>query len=1389
MNQFDHLPPLSVSSINCNSLNMSVTSKQNQIRKIYGIVKLKTDIIFLSDVRICNRNLVNGISDILRVFQINPYQSYNFLYNSSSNKRGVGILTKRHLDFTEELVVRDPEENYILVWANYKGNTIILGAIYGPNDDNPGFFESLQTNLQSLGNHPIIIGGDWNCTFSCDNIINNIDCYKMRNLPNARHSRLLADMCDITHLVDPFRSLHPNQREFSFFPRNVLQLNRSRLDFFLVSENIVQDVSDCSILPSLQSKLFDHRAIVLSISGTKPYSIKKPAISRSILKDDNIDLVVFASVFEAHLHHLEEVGITREEIENKLAIVGNIKNLIRRAGPPPYLTPTDLISEERVANREACIMEANALRADLDVEILELIPHTVDNDIFMETLLNCVRNDVISYQSFINRTKKNFISDKLVLLKDLKNNYEANSIEISGIETILDRFAESELISELEKYSIFDHINQEKITPYFLKLAKSNNSEGKLANIVDNNGGQFANDSDRKLFIKNFYADIYKLDETEPDWLDGSIEQFLGPAICNHPIVRDSKISEQLKLNLEAPLTLEELDKAMESAKIRTAAGPDGIDNSFLKKFWKYFRTPLLAYSHTCFNKKRLTPSFSTASLKLIPKKGDTTLIKNWRPISLLNCTYKIISKAINFRLQKVVDTVTSRAQKGFTSSRLIQEVLINVIETISYCNSSNSPAFLLALDQSKAFDKIRHSYLSAVYRFFGFGNNFIDMLCTITENRTASIVFDDGSYSDNFMLECGAPQGNSPSPVQYNIGEQILLFRIELDPAIASVYNHLLPPHNNFLNGNVNNENACFAHESNRETNRAEAFADDTTICTAATQQSLDSIKIILSDFASLSGLKTNLEKSVLMPIGGPMPVDLDLDRSGFTIADNITILGINIKSDLSNLQNCHSISIEKIRKIIAFWQRFNLSLPGRIGIAKNLLLPQINYLGCIITPSQEHLNIMASLTEKFVVGKLNIAKSRFYLPTNLGGLGLINIDEFLRSQQVTWIKKASTSTRDNWRVDLTNLFGGNCLISHPDKICMNRFPILHNIAVSFTKFLNIFNRIGKNLGNSYLLHNPALIRGRNNLGIIDARLFNNNVPRLAIEQISSLKVRDIANNQLFLHRIEDIGVQLSMISYMRLQEAFFSVRNNLGTYEGVSCPLAWFFSSFKNGSKSIRRIFEKDRSKKIKVSTLTSTTTFCRLIGIPSIDESILKMMLSVWGLSFLSNKHREFSFKFYNNTLGLNTRLSHFVDNNTRSCTFCTVNNSINPQEETFLHLFLECQYTDKILCTIRENFVPEITLRTTAEKKMLWLCGSSPNAIYNKGLFIQAFCSSVMFTLWEHKLKKKKLTWALFREDLIHTLGTIYDTNLSFRDSVSTLNLSICRNWDVIRGRRG
>jgi hypothetical protein len=78
-----------------------------------------------------------------------------------------------------------------------------------------------------------------------------------------------------------------------------------------------------------------------------------------------------------------------------------------------------------------------------------------------------------------------------------------------------------------------------------------------------------------------------------------------------------------------------------------------------------------------------LTDSFSTTQIRIIPKKGDTTRLKNWRPISLLSNFYKILSRAINNRLKNVVNRIISRAQKGFTKSRQIQEIIINLDETI----------------------------------------------------------------------------------------------------------------------------------------------------------------------------------------------------------------------------------------------------------------------------------------------------------------------------------------------------------------------------------------------------------------------------------------------------------------------------------------------------------------------------------------------------------------------------------------------------------------------------------------------------------------------------------------------------------------------------------
>ncbi len=160
----------------------------------------------------------------------------------------------------------------------------------------------------------------------------------------------------------------------------------------------------------------------------------------------------------------------------------------------------------------------------------------------------------------------------------------------------------------------------------------------------------------------------------------------------------------------------------MKTANMKSAPGRDGFSNILIKKCWNFLRKPLLKYFFECLANGRLTDNFKSASIRLLPKKGDKTQLNNWRPISLLSNVYKIISRAINNRLKTVVNRVCSRSQKGFNSSRYTQEVLINVLEKINACNNQGKNGFLMSIDMAKAFDTLSHDFMDLVLEFFGFG-------------------------------------------------------------------------------------------------------------------------------------------------------------------------------------------------------------------------------------------------------------------------------------------------------------------------------------------------------------------------------------------------------------------------------------------------------------------------------------------------------------------------------------------------------------------------------------------------------------------------------------------------------------------------------------------
>jgi hypothetical protein len=134
-----------------------------------------------------------------------------------------------------------------------------------------------------------------------------------------------------------------------------------------------------------------------------------------------------------------------------------------------------------------------------------------------------------------------------------------------------------QLRAELENYSVYEHLVSEKMNPKFLCLAKSYNQQKGLDSIMDSNGEAFTSDTMRKEFITNYYANIYKEVPGRVNSYPGCVADFLGEDITNNPEVAGKKVPENLRIEFESPITLNELDLALDKMRNGSAGGPDGL--------------------------------------------------------------------------------------------------------------------------------------------------------------------------------------------------------------------------------------------------------------------------------------------------------------------------------------------------------------------------------------------------------------------------------------------------------------------------------------------------------------------------------------------------------------------------------------------------------------------------------------------------------------------------------------------------------------------------------------------------------------------------------------------------------------------------------------------
>jgi exonuclease III len=170
------VPDISFSIQNCNSLNIS-THCDKQLAKLIAITALCTDIIFLCDLRL--HDDTDAIEKITKIFQCNKNHNYNFHFNSSSRNRGVGILIA--CDFVGNIAntFHDSCSNILGLVITTDSCIFSLCSVYGPNTNDESFYNSLSSYIDTLGDAPVVIGGDWNATYSQAQSCNNLDVINM----------------------------------------------------------------------------------------------------------------------------------------------------------------------------------------------------------------------------------------------------------------------------------------------------------------------------------------------------------------------------------------------------------------------------------------------------------------------------------------------------------------------------------------------------------------------------------------------------------------------------------------------------------------------------------------------------------------------------------------------------------------------------------------------------------------------------------------------------------------------------------------------------------------------------------------------------------------------------------------------------------------------------------------------------------------------------------------------------------------------------------------------------------------------------------------------------------------------------------------------------------
>jgi hypothetical protein len=540
----------------------------------------------------------------------------------------------------------------------------------------------------------------------------------------------------------------------------------------------------------------------------------------------------------------------------------------------------------------------------------------------------------------------------------------------------------------------------DKCTKFFHQLASANRRNNTIESLIVDGSPTSDLDSIGEHVV-NYYESLF----SEPlSW---------RPRLDN---LEFDRLNGEEASSLEDPFEEREVKEVIKGMDRDKAPGPDGFSMAFFQDCWEVIKGDFMAVFEEFHARGKFVKSINSTFISLIPKVQGAKEVKDFRPISLVGGVYKIISKVLANRMRKVMDKIISKPQNAFVKGRQILDSVLIANECLDSRIKSEEPGVLCKLDMEKAYDHVDWSFLLYLLRRCGFGEKW----CSWIQHCISSVRFSvliNGVPSGFFGCSRGVRQGDPLSPFLF-----VLVMEAFSRMLGAFTERGLI---SGFSVGSSGQDRVNVYHL---------LFADDTLVFCGANTSQIRHLGALLVCFEAVAGLKVNLSKSILIPVGHVENVGQLAGLLGCGFGEvPLKYLGLPLGASFKLKSMWVGLEDMMLRRL-APWKRLYLSKGGRVTLIKSTLSNMPTYMLSLFPIPIAVAKRLEKIQRDFLWGGMNddfkyhlVEWDKVCTPIDEGGLGIRNIRRFNQALLGKWLWRFAHEEGAWWRSVLVAKYGSD--------------------------------------------------------------------------------------------------------------------------------------------------------------------------------------------------------------------------------------------------------------------------------------------------------------------------------------------------------------------------